>query len=162
MLGLHHSQVASIDQRKSFPVLSQSLGCIVRANILFSRFLCSHLWQLAIILVQPEDIGCSSRFMDFWICCREIFSRHWISVAERNISGEIFSGSVAQEYFLVTHQFPRTRNIFTPIWVLQAHSYTYMWYSNAPLTCVDSPCIAVYLVQCGYICVLGGGTMALH
>ena len=118
MLGLHHSQVASIDQRKSFPVLSQSLGCIVRANILFSRFLCSHLWQLAIILVQPEDIGCSSRFMDFWICCREIFSRHWISVAERNISGEIFSGSVAQEYFLVTHQFPRTRNIFTPIWAL--------------------------------------------
>ena len=72
----------------AFPSLSP--GCIsVRANILFSRFLCSHLWQFAIILVHPGDIGCSR---DLWI-----------------------SGSVAdfflEKYFLVTEANSHARNI---------------------------------------------------
>ena len=60
-VGLHHSEVPSIDQRKSqlhssLP-LSQSLGCIVRANILFSR-------SFAHIYGSSQSYWCSQGILD--------------------------------------------------------------------------------------------------
>ena len=82
-----------------------------------------------------------SRFMDFWICCR--FFLFLIS---------------CREIFLVTDANSHAQNILGSLvwykifWVIGS----LVWYNNAPLTCVDSPCIA----RCvWYNCVVGRGTI---
>ena len=85
-----------------------------------------------------------SRFMDFWICCR-FFSL--FDLLQRNI-------------FPSPKQIP-THKIFWVIGSLVWYKIFWVigslvWYNNAPLTCVDSPCIA----RCvWYNCVVGRGTI---
>ena len=136
-MGLHHSQAPSIDQRKSLPFLYLNLwGCIVRANILFSQ-------SFAHIYGSSQSYWCSPRILD----AVKIYG--FLDLLQKNIF------SSPRHRFI----FP-TRNIFGTVWVIGL--LIHVWYNNAPLTCVDSPCIAVCVVHWWYICVLGGGTMALH
>ena len=84
-VGLHHSQVAPIDQRKSLPFLYLNLwGCILRANILFSQ-------SFAHIYGSSQSYWCSPRILDavkiygfLDLLQKNIFSspRHHISHAQ--------------------------------------------------------------------------------
>ena len=129
-MGLHHSQAPSIDQRKSLPFLYLNLwGCIVRANILFSQ-------SFAHIYGSSQSYWCSPRILD----AVKIYG--FLDLLQKNIF------SSPRHRFI----FP-TRNIFGPVWVIIG-LLIHVWYNNAPLTCVDSPCIAVCVWYTGgtFVC----------
>ena len=129
-MGLHHSQAPSIDQRKSLPFLYLNLwGCIVRANILFSQ-------SFAHIYGSSQSYWCSPRILD----AVKIYG--FLDLLQKNIFSSPRHRSI----------FP-TQNIFGPVWVIIG-LLIHVWYNNAPLTCVDSPCIAVCVWYTGgtFVC----------